>query len=36
MYEIFELKYENTQLSNVLKYNQVKFVLAVFAATYLY
>ena len=29
-YEIFELKYENTKLSNVLKYNQLKLVLAAF------
>ena len=35
-YKIFELKYGNKKLSNVLKYNQVKLVLAVFASNNLY
>ena len=34
-YKIFKLKYGNAKLSNVLKYNQVKLVLAVFTSNYL-
>ena len=32
--KIFEFKYGNRKLSIILKYNQVKLVLAVFASTY--
>ena len=31
--QIFKLKWRNIKLSNVLKYNQVKLVLAVFASS---
>ena len=33
---MFELKYENTKLLNVLQYNQVTLVLALFSSTFVF